>query len=177
MDRYFNLASADLVVPNQEAWALLWDFTTLRELVETLPGNSLLQNKALFVANEIMNVFHKGDPGDVKRARLLVEEVLGKGWESKGASIYDEGPKRPQIWGIGYVIFWLHFAIELIKSTVTVILTPHGMFRSSSSSSWSWTYTAGKQALAISRHSTEGCTLMVNASGSHGTISRTPICL
>jgi alpha-mannosidase len=29
MNRYFQLASADLVVPNQEAWALLWDFQTL----------------------------------------------------------------------------------------------------------------------------------------------------
>lgn len=29
-NRYFTLNSADLVVPNQEAWGLLWDYTTLR---------------------------------------------------------------------------------------------------------------------------------------------------
>jgi hypothetical protein len=40
MNRYFSLASADLVVPNQEAWGLLWDFTALHELVDTLPGNT-----------------------------------------------------------------------------------------------------------------------------------------
>ena len=40
MNRYFSLASADLVVPNMEAWRLLWDFQTLRELVDTLPGNT-----------------------------------------------------------------------------------------------------------------------------------------
>jgi hypothetical protein len=40
MNRYFSLASADLVVPNQEAWRLLWDFQTLKELVGTLPGNT-----------------------------------------------------------------------------------------------------------------------------------------
>ena len=40
MNRYFSLASADLVVPNVEAWGLLWDFQTLRELVDTLPGNT-----------------------------------------------------------------------------------------------------------------------------------------
>ena len=40
MNRYFSLASADLVVPNMEAWGLLWDFQTLRELVDTLPGNT-----------------------------------------------------------------------------------------------------------------------------------------
>jgi alpha-mannosidase len=102
MNRYFKLASADLVVPNQEAWALLWDFTTLKELVETLPGNTLLQNKALSVANEIMNVFHKGDASDIKQARMLAEQVFGKGWQSKGANIYNEGATRSQVWGIGY---------------------------------------------------------------------------
>ena len=40
MNRYFSLASAELVVPNMEAWGLLWDFQTLREIVDTLPGSS-----------------------------------------------------------------------------------------------------------------------------------------
>ena len=40
MNRCFSLASADLVVPNMDAWGLLWDFQTLRELVDTLPGNT-----------------------------------------------------------------------------------------------------------------------------------------
>jgi hypothetical protein len=40
MNRYFSLASADLVVPNVEGWGLLWDFQTLREIVDTLPGNT-----------------------------------------------------------------------------------------------------------------------------------------
>lgn len=40
MNRYFALASADLVVPNMDAWGLLWDFQALREIVDTLPGNT-----------------------------------------------------------------------------------------------------------------------------------------
>lgn len=40
MNRFFSLASADLVVPNMEAWALLWDFETLRQLVDSVPGNT-----------------------------------------------------------------------------------------------------------------------------------------
>ena len=40
INRYFSLASAELVVPNMEAWGLLWDFQTLREIVDTLPGNT-----------------------------------------------------------------------------------------------------------------------------------------
>ncbi|KAG6862107.1 hypothetical protein C0995_005917 [Termitomyces sp. Mi166 len=101
MNRYFALRSADLVVPNQEAWRLLWDFTTLRELVDTLPGNTPLQNKALVAANEIMNVFNRGDPEGIREARKIAESVFGEGWESKGAGVYDEGPRNAQIWGIG----------------------------------------------------------------------------
>lgn len=40
MDRYFSLDSADLVVPNVEAWGLLWDFKTLKEIADVLPGNT-----------------------------------------------------------------------------------------------------------------------------------------
>ncbi|KAF5376729.1 hypothetical protein D9615_007830 [Tricholomella constricta] len=101
MNRYFSLASADLVVPNQEAWALLWDFHTLRELIDTLPGNTPLQNQALVAANEIMNVFNRGDPSGIRNGRKIAETVFGEGWESKGAGIYDEGPKDAQVWGIG----------------------------------------------------------------------------
>ncbi|KAF9497318.1 hypothetical protein BDN71DRAFT_1445060 [Pleurotus eryngii] len=102
MNRYFTLASADLVVPNQQAWALFWDFVTLREIADTLPWNTPLQNKALSTANEIMNVFNKGDASDINRARKLAEEVFGEGWESKGAAIYDEGPNKSLVWGIGH---------------------------------------------------------------------------
>ncbi|KAK7679936.1 hypothetical protein QCA50_016882 [Cerrena zonata] len=102
MNRYFSLGSADIVVPNQEAWGLLADFTTLREIADTLPGNTALQNKALTVANEIMNVFNNRDLSSIKDARKLAEEVFGEGWEKKGEKIYDEGAKKAQVWGIGY---------------------------------------------------------------------------
>jgi alpha-mannosidase len=41
MNRYFRLDSADLVVPNQEAWRLYWDFEALKQLIDTLPGNTM----------------------------------------------------------------------------------------------------------------------------------------
>ncbi|KIJ12332.1 glycoside hydrolase family 38 protein [Paxillus involutus ATCC 200175] len=102
MNRYFKLASADLVVPNQDAWQLMWDFNTLRELVDTLPGNTALQNKALVTANAIMNAFKTGDLENIKQMREIAEEVFGKDWQAKGAAIYDEGPKKAQIIGISY---------------------------------------------------------------------------
>lgn len=97
MNRYFSLASADLVVPHQEAWALLWDFTTLREIADTLPGSGSLQNKALVVANEIMNVFDNNDLNSIARARKRAEEVFGEGWERKREKIYEEGAQKTQV--------------------------------------------------------------------------------
>jgi hypothetical protein len=49
----------------------------------------------------MMNVFNKNDPTAIGKTRKLAEEVFGEGWEAKGASIYDEGPKKVNVWGIG----------------------------------------------------------------------------
>ena len=102
MNRYFRLASADLVVPNQEAWGLLWDFQTLKELVETLPGNTALQNKALAVANEIMNVFRNNDHASIPRARAAAQQVFGEGWAQKGSEVYSSDTQEDKVWGIGH---------------------------------------------------------------------------
>ncbi|KAF7312531.1 Glycoside hydrolase family 38 protein [Mycena indigotica] len=100
-NRYFRLDMADIVVPNQDAWRLLWDFQTLRELVDTLPGNTPLQNLALSTANEIMNVFNHKDLSSIKRARGLAEKVFGTGWDTD--TVYeDKGAPRSLVWGIGH---------------------------------------------------------------------------
>lgn len=101
MDRTFSIDSADVVVPDMDAWGLLWDFHTLRQLTDTLPGNSALQNKALVTANKIMNVFGKGSAEEIKQARKVAEEVFGEEWEKKGSKVYEEGSPRAQILGIG----------------------------------------------------------------------------
>ena len=75
-------------------------------------GCSRLQNKALATANEIMNVFNKNDPTAIGKARKLAEGVFGEGWEAKGASIYDEGPKKVNVWGIGKYVRFLHFIVR-----------------------------------------------------------------
>lgn len=99
-NRYFTLASADLVVPNQEAWRLLWDYTTLREISGTLPGNTPTQNLALTLQNRIMNTFRASDPSTIGKCRKIAEELLGEGWEAKGADIYDKNVDA-LVWGIG----------------------------------------------------------------------------
>jgi alpha-mannosidase len=80
----------------------LWDFRTLQQLVESLPGNTALQNKALVVANSIMNIFDHDDLASIPKSRKLAEEVFGEGWASKGEAIYKEGQTKQQIYGIGH---------------------------------------------------------------------------
>lgn len=80
----------------------MWDFNTLKEIADNLPGNSPLQNKALVAANAIMNAFKTGDAENIKQMREIAEDVFGKGWYAKGAEIYQEGPRKAQVIGISY---------------------------------------------------------------------------
>ncbi|KAK4701933.1 alpha-mannosidase, partial [Phenoliferia sp. Uapishka_3] len=100
-NRYYTLASADLVVPNMEAWRLLWDFRTLRDLAKQFPDNSPLGVKCMETANQIMNVFKHDDLSTIKVARGLAEKVFGKGWEKLGAGIYKGDPGDSFTWGVG----------------------------------------------------------------------------
>ncbi|ORY82383.1 family 38 glycoside hydrolase [Leucosporidium creatinivorum] len=99
--RMFRLASADLVVPNMEAWRLLWDFRTIRDLARELPENSPLGNKCLEVGNSIMNTFKWDEEESVAKCRKLAEKVFGQGWEELGHKIYKGDPADAATWGIG----------------------------------------------------------------------------
>lgn len=80
----------------------MWDFFTLKQLSESLPGNTVLQNKALVVANSIMNIFDKGDADSIPAARKLAEDVLGEAWFEKADKVYEEGGIKPKIHAIGH---------------------------------------------------------------------------
>jgi alpha-mannosidase len=82
MNRYFTLVSADLVVPNQEAWRPIWDFEAIKQMSESLPGNPSIQNKALVVANEITNNLDITDPGCIAKCRKIAEQVLRSGFKA-----------------------------------------------------------------------------------------------
>lgn len=99
--RFAQLESADLVVPNMDAWRLLWDFRTLKDLAKQLPDNSPLGTKCMETANSIMNVFKHDDLSTIKQARSLAEKVFGKGWEKLGADIYKGDPSDSFTWGVG----------------------------------------------------------------------------
>ncbi|KAF8991674.1 glycosyl hydrolases family 38 N-terminal domain-containing protein [Cyathus striatus] len=141
MNRYFSLASADLVVPNMDAWGLLWDFQTLTELVDTLPGTTPLQNKALTAANAIMNASNKGDPSSIRQARKIAEGVFGAGWENKGADVYKEGGKKSNVWGK----YWAPYSVtqqKVARSWATQVdlmeRYPEHRFACSSAQQYKW---------------------------------------
>jgi len=54
---------------------------------------------SLVLQNKIMNVFRRGDPADIHRARHVAEEVFGTEWESLVNT--NNKAKSRTIWGIG----------------------------------------------------------------------------
>lgn len=103
-NRYFRLESADLVVPNMEAWRLMWDFGTLKQITEALPWDTPLTNKALYAANEIMNTFETGSLESVAECRKVAETILGKDWEKHVVKGRKDGRKDTEgtLWGVGH---------------------------------------------------------------------------
>ncbi len=107
-NRYFTLASAALVAKRPEAWKLMWDFEMLRGCVDVMPRDGPLQNKALWVANEIQNVFRKNDLASIDRCRKVAGEVLGEHWakeeaEGRGPEVFDKQTGTPAtIWAMGH---------------------------------------------------------------------------
>lgn len=102
-NRYYKLNSADLVVPNMEAWRVLWDFDTLHQLHNDLPGDSSLAKRALYAANEMMNVFQRGDVESLAKCRKVAERVLGEGWEKEIEKDSKHATKQNgTLWAVGH---------------------------------------------------------------------------
>lgn len=82
-----------------EAWHLLWDFRTLKGLARQLPAESRLANKAMYTANEMLNVFRSEDLSTINKARKVAERVMGEGWQELGADVYEDTEDVP-IWAM-----------------------------------------------------------------------------
>lgn len=85
-----QLESADIVVPRMEAWHMMWDFRVIKDLARILPAESRLASKALYVGNEMLNVFRHDDLSSIGKARKIAEQILGKGWQEKGEKVFAE---------------------------------------------------------------------------------------
>lgn len=101
--RYFKLQSADLVLKRLDAWRLLWDFNLLRGSVDWIGRDTVLQNKALWVANEIQNTFRHNDVSSIARCRSLAQEVFGDKWDAKPESVWSAPTiTKPTVWAMGH---------------------------------------------------------------------------
>lgn len=75
-----------------EAWHLLWDFRIVKDLARNLPAESRLGAKALYVGNEMLNVFKHDDLSSIGKARKVAEQVLGEGWQKLGEKVFESEP-------------------------------------------------------------------------------------
>ncbi|KAJ3337800.1 Alpha-mannosidase 2C1 [Gonapodya sp. JEL0774] len=75
-DRYFDLAQAELKVPNMEAWALFRDFEIVLGMAKELPADSDRGSKALVAANDIVNAFRYDDASTIQTCRALAARFL-----------------------------------------------------------------------------------------------------
>jgi alpha-mannosidase len=102
-NRYYALNSADLVVPNMEAWRLMYDFKTLQQTMQQLPRDTPLRDRCLHVANEMMNTFETGSLESVTKCRKVAEQILGEDWEKEiGKDSKKAEKQRGDLWGVGH---------------------------------------------------------------------------
>ena len=100
---FYRLASADLVVPNQEAWRLYWDFEALHQVYTTLPHDCSIAMRAQWAANQIMNVFQEGKLESIGPCRKVAESILGSEWEKEiAAESVQAGKQKGTLWGVGH---------------------------------------------------------------------------
>jgi alpha-mannosidase len=74
--RTFSLAQCDLALLSKEGDGLFWDFVVLRDLVEHAPKGSFMGERALVVANELLNAVKNKQPSTFPLCRKQAAFVL-----------------------------------------------------------------------------------------------------
>ncbi|BFZ62128.1 Glycoside hydrolase, 38 vacuolar alpha mannosidase [Saitoella coloradoensis] len=99
-NRYFELRTADIVVPNMTAWRLFWDYTIIADCARELGGWE--GEKALGVATKILGAFRRGERGCLEECRDVARVFLGR--RVDGAEVYrgEGGEGESLVFGIGH---------------------------------------------------------------------------
>jgi alpha-mannosidase len=71
-----KLRQAEIATFDRDAWALLWDFTTVAEMAESLPLETPRGAQALFTANQMINFCDLDDRATWPRTRRVAREFL-----------------------------------------------------------------------------------------------------
>ncbi|KAJ2721122.1 Glycoside hydrolase, 38 vacuolar alpha mannosidase [Coemansia sp. Benny D115] len=90
-DIYYRLNSADIVSPNEAAWALFRDMEVISEMASRLSQDSPRSWQALTAANDIVNVFDPSNPATIGEAR----EIAKRFFDAQG------GSANHQVYAIG----------------------------------------------------------------------------
>lgn len=101
-NRYFQLKTCDLVLPNLTARRLYWDFWILGDAAREFPGGHWQKYKALTICNDIMDAFDPDNKKLVETGRKLALSLLGGDVDSESVfSHYLNPDKRVDVIGIG----------------------------------------------------------------------------
>ncbi|WOO78189.1 Alpha-mannosidase [Vanrija pseudolonga] len=125
VEQTWELITADLVVPNMDAWRLKWDYEFLVQLWQQLPDESSLSQVARYTANEMINHFRRGDLASCAASRKVAEKVLGDNWERDVDAECQQTVTDGTLWAIG------HCHID------TGWLWPYSVTQQKSARSWS----------------------------------------
>ncbi|EMC95413.1 glycoside hydrolase family 38 protein [Baudoinia panamericana UAMH 10762] len=89
MNRYFQLAMADIVSVNVEARALFYDYWIIGDAAREFPQDSWQEHQALQVCNEIIDCFIAGEGSQtcIKECRRIAKRFLGSEIDSE--AVYD----------------------------------------------------------------------------------------
>ncbi|KAJ1721115.1 Glycoside hydrolase, 38 vacuolar alpha mannosidase [Coemansia erecta] len=90
-DIYYRLSSAEIVAPNQEAWALFHDMEVIVEMASRLPQESPRSWQALTAANDIVNIFNHSDLSTIKPAREIAQKFLSYKTSDAAHSVFAVG--------------------------------------------------------------------------------------
>nr|KAJ3416023.1 Alpha-mannosidase 2C1 [Polyrhizophydium stewartii] len=75
-NRTFELAKAEIAVPNETAHALFWDLEVLVGMVKELPATTQANADALYTANKIVNTIRPDHPETLVAARAIAKEFF-----------------------------------------------------------------------------------------------------
>ncbi|KAI9294293.1 hypothetical protein K502DRAFT_317167 [Neoconidiobolus thromboides FSU 785] len=82
-EREYPIRMAELAIPNKMAFKVFYDFQLIRDMAKKLPEKSYRQERALFVANKIMNTFQREERN---------EDSLKECFELSSAFLSSTGP-------------------------------------------------------------------------------------
>ncbi|KAH9821763.1 family 38 glycoside hydrolase [Melampsora americana] len=148
--KYYKLESADIVVPRQEAWHLMWDMRVIRDIAKNLPVTNPACLKAQSVAMEISKTFRADDLSTIPKCRKIAEKVLGKDWSSQ-SPYHQDHDWNPDGERDGVSVLGIGNCHIDVRVKFTIIFTMwSNSYTSLSQTAWLWPFSATQQKIARS---------------------------